>query len=433
MFPALLLLALFVLGSPLFLIFDGPIVYGAVAAITAVLVAIVGLRIRPGEAGFLSSLILSVAIVAAIPALVIGIQLIPLSGTGLANPIWKSAAAALSRPTLGSITVDPGATLITLLRYISVVALAFVAAAVAIDRNRAYWLLCALTTASTFVALMVLATSPGGLKLLNTGDSATLTAAASDHAGLGVIFAIAAALSTRDRANTPSSNQEKSQSSRFLFVMCWLAIVVCSLAVFTSATTGVYFALACGVATLIVATVMRRFRFDVWGYLAIISIAVIIGVAVLALRPNERMVDLTVAFANSPQAPMVVLTQRILAETSWLGTGAGTFAAILPIYRDIGELTAGNTAPTAAAAIAIEMGRPFLWISVVGGIALAMMLLRSSASRGRDSFYSAAGASCVIAVTILLFNNDGVLGTSILMIVAVAIGIALAQSKSRSV
>ena len=191
--------------------------------------------------------------------------------------------------------------------------------------------------------------------------------------------------------------------------------------------------MACGIATLVVATVMRRFRFDVWGYSAIISIAVVVGVAVLALRPNERMVDLTVAFANSPQAPMVLLTQRILAETSWLGTGAGTFAAILPIYRDIDELTAGNAAPTAAAAIAIEMGRPFLWVSVVGGIALAVMLLRGAASRGRDSFYSAAGASCVVAFTILLFNNNGVLGTSILVIMAAIIGLAIAQSKSRSV
>ena len=130
MFPAPLLLALFVLGSPIFLIFDGSIAYGVVAAITAVLVAIVGLRMRPGEAGFLSSLILPVAIVAAIPALVIVIQLIPLGSMGIANPIWQSAAAALSRQILGSITVDPGATLISLVRYISVVAIAFVAAAV---------------------------------------------------------------------------------------------------------------------------------------------------------------------------------------------------------------------------------------------------------------------------------------------------------------
>jgi hypothetical protein len=431
MFPAPLLLALLVLASPLFLIFDGPIAYGIVAAATAVLVAVVGLRTRPGEAGFLSSLILPVAIVSAIPALVILIQLIPLSSVGLANPVWQSAAAALSRPVLGSVSVDPGATLISLARYISIVALAFVAAAVGIDRHRAYWLLCALTTASTFAALIGVATRLGSFKLLNIEDSAPLAAAASDYAGLGVILAIAMALCTLDRTNAPSSSG-KSQSS-WLFLLCLVAIVVCSLAVFTSATRGAYFALACGIATMVVATVMRRFRFDVWGYSAIVLIAVTVGVAVLALRSDERMVDLTVAFANSPQAPTVVLTRRILAETSWLGTGAGTFAAIQPIYRDIAELAAGNSAPTAAAAIAIEMGRPFLWACVVGGIALAIMLLRGAASRGRDSFYSAAGASCVIAMTILLFNNNGVLGTSVLVVAATAVGMAIAQSKSRSV
>lgn len=433
MFPAPLFFALFVLGSPLFLFFDGPIAYGVVAAIAAMLVAIVGLRVRPGEAAFLTSLILPVAIAALIPALVIAIQLIPLNSMDIANPIWQSASAALARQILGSITVDPGATLISLVRYISVVALALVAAAVGVDRHRAYWLLWALTTSSTLVALLILAMRFGGLKFLNIEDGAPLIAAASDYAGLGVILAIATTLSTLDRTNATSPIHDKSQYFRVLFVMCLVSFVMCCLAVFTSATREAYFALACGIATLVLATIMRRFRFDVWGYSAIISIAVIIGIAVLALRPNERMVDLTVAFANSPQTPMVVLTQRILAETSWLGTGAGTFATILPIYRDIDELTAGNTAPTAAAAIAIEMGRPFLWACVAGGIALAIMLLRGAASRGRDSFYSAAGASCVVVFTIFLFNNNGVLGTSILVIMAAIIGLAIAQSKGRSI
>ena len=122
--PKPLFFALFVLGSPLFLFFDGPIAYGVVAAIAAMPVAIVGLRVRPGEAAFLTSLILPVAIAALIPALVIAIQLIPLNSMDIANPIWQSANAALARQILGSITVDPGATLISLVRYISVVALA---------------------------------------------------------------------------------------------------------------------------------------------------------------------------------------------------------------------------------------------------------------------------------------------------------------------
>jgi len=141
--------------------------------------------------------------------------------------------------------------------------------------------------------------------------------------------------------------------------------------------------------------------------------------------------DLTVAFTTSPQAPLVALTQRILAQTSWLGTGAGTFAAVLPIYRDANEIAAGNVAPTATAAIAIEMGKPFLWVAIMTGIALVVMLLRGAVRRGRDSFFSTAGASCVAAITILAFNNHGVLNTSVLVIATAALGMAIAQSKSR--
>src|SRR5262249_16179137 len=153
----------------------------------------------------------------------------------------------------------------------------------------------------------------------------------------------------------------------------------------------------------------------------IISMGVIVAAAVLAFRPNERMVDLSVAFADSPGAAIVGLTQRILAEAKWLGTGAGTFAAILPIYRDIGELAAGNVAPTAAASVAVEMGRPFLWASVLAGLVLTIVLLRGAIRRGRDSFYSAAGAGCIITMMILSFNNSGVFSTTVLVNFATAV------------
>src|ERR1039457_7031370 len=143
------------------LVFDGPIIHGLIIAVMAVSVAIVALRIRPGEAGFLSSVIRPMAIIAAIPALWMLFQVLPLKNVGLANPIWETAAAALERPLAGSISIDPGATLISLARYLSAVAIAFVAAAVAVDRRRAAWVLFALTAATTIIALMVLAAGLG--------------------------------------------------------------------------------------------------------------------------------------------------------------------------------------------------------------------------------------------------------------------------------
>jgi hypothetical protein len=198
-----------------------------------------------------------------------------------------------------------------------------------------------------------------------------------------------------------------------------------------SATSQTYFAVACGVATLAVAVVTHRFRFGPWGYSAIISIVLVLAIAAVTLQPSNRPVDLTLAFAAQASAPQIAVTQRILAETSWMGTGAGTFAAILPIYQGIDELATGSVAPTAVAAIAVEMGRPFLWTILLAAIALVVTLLRGALLRRRDSFYSAAGASCVVAGTLLAFGNAAMLSTPVLLIVAVIVGMAIAQRKSR--
>ena len=55
----------------------------------------------------------------------------------LVNPIWASAAAALNQRLAGTITVDVGATLLSLAQYCAVVAAALVTAAITLDRHRA--------------------------------------------------------------------------------------------------------------------------------------------------------------------------------------------------------------------------------------------------------------------------------------------------------
>ena len=161
MFFTLAILVLLILATPVTIIFDGPIIQGVVAAVAAVSVGMIAVRIRPGEAGFLSNVIRPVAVIAAVPAIWMLIQVIPMQNVGLAHPVWKSAAAALGHPLAGSISIDPGATLISFARYLSAAAIAFVAAAMAIDRRRAEWVLLALTTATTLIALMALTAKAG--------------------------------------------------------------------------------------------------------------------------------------------------------------------------------------------------------------------------------------------------------------------------------
>jgi hypothetical protein len=85
------------------------------------------------------------------------------------------------------------------------------------------------------------------------------------------------------------------------------------------------------------------------------------------------------------------------------------------------------------AAIAVEMGWPFLLASLIATIALVVALLRGALQRGRDSFYAMAGASCVVAMTLLAFGNAGLLSTPVSVMTAAIVGMAIAQSKSRSI
>jgi hypothetical protein len=426
---ALFILVLLIFAAPATVILDNPIIRGLIVAAAAVSVAIVGFRMRPGEAGFLSRVIRPVTFIAALPAVWMLIQAMPLPNSWFAHPIWKSTASALGMPLAGSISIDPGATLLAFARYLSATAIAFVAAAVAIDRRRAEWVFYALIIATTVIALMALAVNFGSD--LTTFDGAEPGRVAAAHcAALGVIFAAATAIHTSERGKALRPDQTRLWVWPLL--VAWLAsLSICLLAVISAGTGPTYFAVACGVATLVVTFMIQRFSIGPWGIAAIVSLALLVAIAAVAFQSGSGILDLTLAFAAHASPPLIRVTQRALAETGWAGTGAGTFAAVIPIYKDVELPATAYMAPTAAAAIAVEMGRPFFWAILITAIALALALLRGALWRQRDAFYSITGASCIVTITLLLFVNAAFLSTSVMLISAVAIGVAVAQSKSR--
>jgi hypothetical protein len=124
--------------------------------------------------------------------------------------------------------------------------------------------------------------------------------------------------------------------------------------------------------------------------------------------------------------------ERMLADAPWQGTGAGTYAAITPIYGDGAIEAIAATAPTAAAAATVELGSPLCWLIVAANVAAIVFLFRAALRRGRDSFYAAAGAGALVALLFLFFINAGSLGSAAATIAAALTGLAFAQSKSRT-
>ena len=392
---------------------------GLLAGIIAVALGITAQTLRPGETEFLVSIFRPLAAVAAVPALWVVVQLLPLKL--FAHPIWRSAETALGHPIAGAISVDPGASIIALGQYLCVIAVAFLSAAVAIERQRAEWILFALTAAVTAAALMMLArpaTFAGGQTI--------------DCVAMGIIIAGAACIRTIERYETRRSSPQRSVPVLvWTFVACSAALAICGAAV-TLATPEILIATGYGIFAFSCISIIRRFALGAIGTTALAAPALGAAILLLAYYPAERGTSVTLAFAGASNLSRIALSERVLYDAPLVGTGAGTFAALAPIYRQIDDPPPDSTAATAAATIAIELGKPMFWLITAAAGGFIFMLLRASLQRGRDSFYPAMGGSCLTTLLLLSFDNAGLIGTVSSSIAAVVIGLAIAQSKSRA-
>ena len=430
---ALRLLLLSIGASSASLIFDGLIVQALVAATLAAAVAAVALAVPPGEAGYLRSIFRPIALVLAVPAIWMLIQVLPLKFAGLAHPIWDSAAAALGRPIGGSISVDPGTTLVSLCGYLSAAASMFAAAAVAIDRQRAKWLLFTLTGVTSLIAIVAIIHPFAGFALSHRLDGVRASGAARSCVAMGAIFSAATAIRAFDIYERGRGSGDAFGVKDFAALIAPLtAFAACTIALALNATGQLVFAAGWGLAALAALVAIRRLGLGPWGYSAIAATALITAVSIVAPQFELRTAELTLAFATHAPRPLVSITQRILADGTWTGTGAGTFAALVPIYRDADDLIADAVAPTVAAAVTVEMGRPMLAAAVIAIIAGIFVLLRGAVRRGRDSFHPAAGAGCLVVLLLLSFCEAGLFNTAVSTIAAAVVGLAFAQGQSRA-
>jgi hypothetical protein len=425
----LILLGL-IAAVPAILLIGGPVISGFVAAISAAGVAVVATSLRPGEAEFLLSVIRPLAAIAVLALLFMLFQVVPIKTSALAHPIWLSAEQALGRSISGAISIDPGATLLALGQCLVIFAIGFVAAAVALDRERAEWLLFALVTATAAVAAVVILNDVLGSSFLSSTASARSQAQAC--VALGIICSVAAASRTFERYETSHLRPGRSRRVlRWTFAACVTALALCAIALGLDVTSGVMFAVTYGLGMFMAVVAIRRISLGSWGCLGLLVIAAAIAIVLMATRPAGSP-DATLAFASHQPQALVSTTERILADGPALGTGAGTFSFLVPIYRDEGDPVA-TAAPTTAAEVAVELGRPMLWAIVAVTVAGIFTLLRGALGRGRDSFYPAAGASSLLLLLLLIFCGNGVLGIPIGICIAAIIGVAFAQRQSRTV
>src|SRR5216683_2511738 len=392
MIAAFIILTSLIALLPALMMVDGILATGVVSAIVAIAMVTVVLTLNTSELNRFSRLLAPTAFTALfIPCLWMLLQVLPISIRSLANPVWVSASTALDKPFVGAISLDISATLLSLARYCAILAAAFVTATVTLNRQRAENVLSLLTGTAALIAAELIGYDLGYLYLPgyeHLGERAD----AVNIAVIGFILSCATAIRTYEHLH--STQHRKSRMMAIVAASASMAaLFICLSAILISADPVLFLA-------------------AVFGFFAEV--------------PAKKDADPTLALSTQGQISSI---ERMLSDAKWGGSGAGSFEALLPIYRDTAD---SLEIPTAAATIAIEMGRPFLWTCVLVALIGASTLFRRALMRGRDYVYSSAGAGCIIALLILLFANDGILGLTASLMISVVCGLAFAQSKSAS-
>ena len=175
---------------------------------------------------------------------------------------------------------------------------------------------------------------------------------------------------------------------------------------------------------------VRRFAFRSWPAVALFVTLAAIAAAVILPRLHNPDSGAIAGFAISP-AESLALARRAIADTPWLGSGVGTYRLLVPTYQHFGSAPALEP-PSTAISIAIEWGKPALFILVAFAVELFVFVFRCAVRRGRDAFFPSAAAGAVLVMLGEAFCDSSLLTTTVQIVVAMMVGLSLSQSVGRT-
>jgi hypothetical protein len=418
-----LLMALLV-GAPALAFVDGALTYGVLAIVAAVSLGLVSIRMQPGEAAHFARLARPLLLLISPPVIWIVLQLVPAGP--LAHPIWQSASAALGEPSWGSISVDPGATLLALGHFLTSVGIGVATMALTIDRRRAELCLLVLTMVTSLMALTIILHDLGGFTFLGElgqGVRASYDAAAAVAVVLGLTAADLAVERFETRRQAGMTLPRLIERLAFALE----TVLVSAIAVAYFQTDALWIAPLAGAATFGLVVMLRRINVGPWVGLGVAAAAA--AALAMAIVGSGGFDKSEVALRFARPSVEATATARVLDDAPLLGTGAGTFAAVHALYPD--RQAASARTSTAGAILSVEFGRPFFWLAGFLAVALAGVLVRGAFARGRDSFYAAAAGACVVVMLLQALRDASLLGPAMTVLAPITIGLGLGQSVSR--
>jgi hypothetical protein len=430
---AFYLLTVLVAATPVLAVADGTLAQHAVVFVAAITLAAAA-RGADGEIASAAQQLKRFSLAILFPILWMVLQVAPLPFTSLVNPIWSTTAIALNEPSLpGHISLDPGATLRSLILYLTIVSLVISTVIVTKDRHRAETTLYVLTAVTTFMSAEILI---GRLDSFAGMIPAAGTAAAAPFAAGAVLAALTnAAVIARAierHLNQPDINDLLSGPLLLGLVpgLCGIAIAVAAMR--TLAQDNLLAATGLGFTVIVFIATVRRLGFRAWP--STILFTVVVAIAAVVALPHFQAGSTTglpgfVAAGASEDS--LTLAQRALSDDPWAGSGVGTFELLSRAYLGFGVKPI-LAAPSTAVSIAIEWGQPALLILAVFAAQLFFFTMRGAIRRGRDSFFPSAAAAGILVALCEGFVDPSLLSPTVQIIVAVMTGLGLSQSTGRT-
>jgi hypothetical protein len=430
---AFYLLTVLVAATPVLAIAEGALAQHAVVFIVAIMLAAAA-RGAGGEIASAAQLLKRFSLSILFPVLWMFLQIVPLPFASLVNPIWSTTAIALNEPSLpGHVSLDPGATLRSLILYLTIVSLVISTVIITKDRHRAETTLFVLTAVTTFMSAEVLI---GRLDSFAGMMPAPGTVAAAPFAGAAALAALAnAAVIARAIERHLNQPDIKNLLSGPLLLglvpgICGIAIAVAAMR--TLAQDNLLAATGLGFTVIVFIATVRRLGFRPWPSTILFTVVVAMETVVALPRFQAGSATGLSAFVTAGASEdSLVLAQRALTDAPWLGSGVGTFELLSRAYLGFGVKPI-LAAPSTAVSIAIEWGQPALLILAVFAAQLFFFTMRGAIRRGRDSFFPSAAAAGVLVVLCESFVDSSLLSPTVQIIVAVMTGLGLSQSTGRT-
>jgi hypothetical protein len=413
---------------PALAVLDGLVAQSLVAVLAAAALAFVGLSARAADVNYTAQATRQIRLAAAVPAIWMIIQILPLPFSGMSHSIWVSANEALNRQAWEHISIDIGVTVESLVFYLAIVSLIIVSVFVAKDRRRAELVLLALTAISTLTVIALLVIKSG----LIAGPAPSQTDdMLSGLSALGVILWLTTGAGSIEQYESKGAEPERpKQDIQKALALCGAGLLVCLAGLAAGATLNVGLAVAFGAVTFGSLQAIRRAGLAGWATGILIATMIAAAVMIVLWRYNpDRTLSSFLQFTTSASPDAISAARRMLSDTGWMGIGVGNYASLLPIYQELGSSVPKT--PSTAAAFAIELGWPMALFTIAATFGLVVILFRGALVRGRDSFYPAAAAACAIIVLAQAFCDTSLLHSCVAVVGGAVIGLGLAQSISQ--